>query len=42
MKFFFTADEHFNHNNIIKYCNRPFKDIDEMDTMIIKRHNEFI
>jgi calcineurin-like phosphoesterase family protein len=36
MKFFFTADTHFNHDNIIEYCNRPFKNAEEMnDTLII-------
>jgi calcineurin-like phosphoesterase family protein len=26
--FFFTADEHYGHTNIIKYCDRPY--LDEM------------
>jgi calcineurin-like phosphoesterase family protein len=39
-KFFFTADEHYGHANIIKYCNRPFTSVDEVDAEIIQRHNE--
>lgn len=42
MKYFFTADEHYGHANIIKYCDRPFKSVEEMDNEIIKRHNEVV
>jgi calcineurin-like phosphoesterase family protein len=35
MTFWFTADYHLGHANIIKYCNRPFKNTTEMDTAII-------
>jgi calcineurin-like phosphoesterase family protein len=40
--FFFTADEHYGHRNIIKYCNRPFNSVLEMDQEIIKRHNAVV
>jgi len=42
MTHFFTADEHYGHENIIKYCNRPFKTVGEMDAEIIQRHNEVV
>lgn len=42
MKTFITSDLHLGHTNIIKYCSRPFKDIEHMNTEIIKRWNERI
>jgi len=38
----FTADHHFGHENIIKYCDRPFKYVDEMDSELIRRWNEVV
>ena len=39
---FFTADNHFNHHNIIKYCNRPFSSVEDMNEVMIERWNEVI
>jgi len=35
----FSADYHLGHQNIIKYCKRPFQSVLEMDTVIL--HNLF-
>lgn len=36
---FFTADTHFNHSNIIKFCNRPFGNVLEMNEVLIEKWN---
>ena len=35
----FTADFHLGHQNIIRYCNRPFPTVSEMDDEILVRMN---
>lgn len=36
---FFTSDIHFFHENIIKYCNRPWENVDDMTNGIISNWN---
>jgi calcineurin-like phosphoesterase family protein len=42
MTIWFTSDHHFWHKNIITYCNRPYKSIEEMNKALIDRWNERI
>lgn len=42
MTTFFTADSHFQHGNIIKYCSRPFRSADEMDAAMIMAWNKVV
>lgn len=38
----FSSDYHFGHANIIKYCDRPYSSVEEMDNDIINKHNEVV
>lgn len=42
MKRWLTADLHLAHTNIIKYCNRPFSSIEEMNETIINNWNKLV
>lgn len=39
---FFIADPHFHHANIIRYTNRPFNDVREMDKVMISNWNNTV
>lgn len=42
MNIWFTADEHYGHRNIIKFCKRPFDDLAGMREELIRRHNMLV
>jgi calcineurin-like phosphoesterase family protein len=36
------SDTHFDHENIIKYCNRPFKSASEMNDILLNNWNNTV
>ena len=39
---FFTSDCHFYHENIIKFCHRPYHNADEMNATLIENWNRVV
>lgn len=37
---YYTSDLHLGHANVIRHCDRPFADADEMDAALIKNWND--
>jgi len=41
-RIWFTSDQHFGHENVLKFCDRPFKTIEQMHRELIKRYNNCV
>lgn len=41
-KVFFTSDQHFDHRNVIRFNNRPFDDVKEMNDYLIDQWNDVV
>ena len=41
-KVFFIADTHFGHKEIINFENRPFKNTEEMNEILIQNWNKTV
>jgi len=41
-RIFLVSDTHFGHFNVIKYCDRPFSNITQMDKQLIQNWNNTV
>lgn len=41
-KIFFTSDQHFGHESIIRFANRPHSSLEEMDDDMIRKWNNVV
>ncbi len=41
-KVFFSADTHFYHKNILRFCDRPFTSVEEMNKTLIESWNNTV
>ena len=39
---YISSDHHFDHYNIIRYTNRPFNNVNDMNEQLIIKHNEIV
>lgn len=39
---FFTSDTHFGHGNIMAFCKRPFRNVEEMNETLISNWNSVV
>ena len=39
---YYISDLHFDHTNVIKFDNRPFKDVEEMNNALIHNWNSVV
>lgn len=42
MTVFFSSDQHFGHANILRYCERPFRDVDHQTEVLISNWNSVV
>lgn len=41
-RIYLVSDLHLDHDNIIKYCHRPFPNVNEMNRLLVRNWNEVV